>query len=217
MTARVSIGGADRTRVLVDGIEVGALPFSEAVDMLPGRHQIVGVAMNGEKKEIEVDPAAGQLVTIDIGQPHPSHAIVVTHNDVGRKKFNHDNAPARKSKATGPPAITWMMAGAALAATGIGFAFVVDANAKADQANSIRTSNQPGFCNDRSNPTCVQLQSANDGATTSSAISTGLFISAGALAAGAVVTWFVWPRDRSFRVTPAVTHETVGARVSLPF
>lgn len=98
---------------------------------------------------------------------------------------------------------------AALAAAGVGVFFYLSSNHEKNDAGSLRTGLGSSSCTDEATAQCQSLNSAVTSQYNDMNVSTVLFAAAGALAAGAVVTWLVWPKAE----TPAA--QTTGAIVPL--
>jgi hypothetical protein len=81
----------------------------------------------------------------------------------------------------------------ALVAVGAGALFTVAANQDKDSAGALRTNLSSDACTHASTATCQSLSDKVTSQYRDTNVATGLFTGAGVLAAGAVVTWLVWP------------------------
>jgi hypothetical protein len=85
---------------------------------------------------------------------------------------------------------------AALAAAGVGVLFLVESGQAKTDASNLRNGLAPNACSHSGPPaTCQSLSDKVNTEHEDANLATGLFIGAGALAAGAVITWLVWPHD----------------------
>jgi hypothetical protein len=85
----------------------------------------------------------------------------------------------------------------ALGAAGAGVFFTTQASSEMQTASTDRGSRPTNACAGVASPSCSSLNSAVQSQHSDTNVATGLFVGAGALAAGAVLTWFVWPRPSS--------------------
>jgi hypothetical protein len=104
---------------------------------------------------------------------------------------------------------------AGLAAAGAGVYFLLQSNHQSSQADALRASigGDPGACAAPSAAvagTCTSLNDAVQKKHDDMNVATGLFIGGGALVAGAVIAWLVWPKAHA--TEPATT----GAILPLP-
>lgn len=99
----------------------------------------------------------------------------------------------------------------ALAAAGVGVFFLLEANHQKNDAAGLRAGLMSSACTDQ--PGTAQCQSLNSAVTSQyndRNLSTILFAGAGGLAAGAIITWLVWPKSEA----PAAP-QTTGTLVPL--
>jgi hypothetical protein len=90
----------------------------------------------------------------------------------------------------------------AIAAGGTGLAFFLQSKSSQSNANGLQASgplaNNPSACSNSSGPpTCALLKNDRNSQQTDMNVATGLFVGAGALLAGAVATWFIWPKPHA--------------------
>ncbi len=96
----------------------------------------------------------------------------------------------------------------ALAAAGSGILLTVLSGHDEDSAASLRTNLSSDSCTHSASATCRSLSDDVSAQHRDMNIATGLLAGAGVLAAGAVVTWFVWPQSGPAK-PPAVGIATV--------
>jgi len=102
-------------------------------------------------------------------------------------------APTAPSKARAIVALS--LVGAAAAAGGTAVYFGLASRHEADLAASDRASYSTGACvGKESTSRCQQLRDAVDSQNRDALLGEAFFIGAGALAAGALLTWLLWPR-----------------------
>jgi hypothetical protein len=90
----------------------------------------------------------------------------------------------------------------------------------ADLAANDRASFSAGACVGKSTSRCQQLSEAVNAQNLDALLSDALFVGAGALAAGAVVTWLLWPRPTvappasAAWIEPSIGFGAVGLRAT---
>jgi hypothetical protein len=105
----------------------------------------------------------------------------------------------------------------ALVAGGTGLAFVLQSSSNSNTANALR--GQPGLQSPSActaNPSsamCTSLGDAVSSQHTDMNVATGLFVTAGVLLAGAVTTWFLWPKAQPTE-TPATEPQPAAPQAS---
>lgn len=182
LTGRIAVKAADGTALKVDGEDVGAAPLADAIDVLPGKHVVIGRAP-GQDATVEVDVVAGQTVPAVIAEA-PRKAEAVPRSEPPR------SLAARNVTVIG-------LAAGAVVAAGVGVAFFVKAGSEESDAEKIAQS----FANDRTacagnpHPDCARLKELYDTRNTDTGVAAGFFIGAGALAVAAGFTYVLWPRD----------------------
>jgi hypothetical protein len=94
----------------------------------------------------------------------------------------------------------------ALVAAASGIALVVQSNGNASTASGLRDQlgSQHACTDNPSSATCASLNGAVSAQHTDTNVATGLFVGAGALAAGAVAVWFVWPKPKATEQPPVI-------------
>jgi len=233
-TGHIEVLAPSGATIVVDGITVGEAPLDEPVDVEPGRHHVVE-RIGGVAKSAESDVTPGQVVhvsfvTIDPdlppGPPGPSVVSVPVplplQPEVPPANVAGGESPPASSRPAGsfwtPKVIVTGSLGVAAIAAGVtGFALARTSDSLANSAQQIRSN---GTC-----PTgCTQLNDKVSAQHNDYVASLVLGTAGGVLLAGAVVTWFVWPKAVStvaggpgLRVVPSVGVDGAGAVVSGTF
>jgi hypothetical protein len=193
-TGRVAITASRGTSISVDGEELGLAPLADAIDVLPGKHVVVGKGQSGTVA-VEVEVRSGQLIPAKLANevtappsgPPPGTAL--PYED------QHPLEPEREPSST--RLITTIVIGSgALVAAGIGVAFLALASSNGSDADSIANSlgNDRSACAGVSSSDCTSLREANDARNRDNNLATGFLIGAGVLAVGAAATYFFWPK-----------------------
>jgi hypothetical protein len=142
-TGHIALKTSDGARVAIDGSPLeGAAPFDAPVDVAPGRRQVEArLGMQVSRAEVEALPGRVVEVAVPVApdtEPTPALAEVATVAVA---------PPASEERETRPP--TWWtpphavgvgLAGAAIAAVGLGLSFDLAAQSAASDANALRAS-----------------------------------------------------------------------------
>lgn len=220
-TGHVEVLAPPGVTLSVDGGPVaGVTPLSEPLDVSVGHHVIEAVLPQGTKS-LSVDAFPGQIAHVSFVStgdsappvvPPPSAAVVPPPAI--------DEPPPVPSEAARPRsgngariATTATIGGLGVASIVLGVYFGVQSRNDANKAATYRSENPPDTCASPVSSTLVPLCSAWNnavqGQNREETASVAFYIAGGVLAAGAVATWFLWPRsaDRSraaFWVAPSV-------------
>ncbi len=198
-------------------------PLSEPIDVVPGRHS-VEARLGAGVKVVSIDAAAGQVahVTVSSADLSPASAAVVTSapgvgpvdSGAGTGRLPEPGA------STTPPAriiTVTVLGGAALITTGLGIYFALQS--KDDETTAAgyraRTTGTISSCHGAagSTPDCGSLAYWVHRQDRDATWSNVMYVAAGAFAAGAIITWFAWPRGEratSSWVAPIVTRDSLG-------
>jgi hypothetical protein len=109
----------------------------------------------------------------------------------------------------------------AIAAGGTGLAFLLQSNNSSSKASQLRSQlgSQSACTGDVLPTSCAALNDAVNSQHSDMNVATGLFVGAGVLLAGAVTTWFVWPKTSaespSAEPRPPAEPKTTGSIVPL--
>ena len=216
VTGHIAVDAPFGAEIVIDDVPSGEAPMKEPFDVTPGKHKVEARA-GANRPRVDVDAPAGEIVTarfamdmkasptvsapVPIVLPAPASprepnepaatapATPATHVE------EHEHAHASKARIVVPVVV----GAAAVVALGVGIGMGVAAQGKESDATSFRQNNPPGFCADRGSASCTQYKSLLDSQGTDTGVSRAMFVTGGVLAAAAVVSYFVWPRDRSER------------------
>ncbi len=209
-TGHIEVVAAAGTKVDVDGADAGVTPLADAVDVLPGKHHVVA----GEKAT-DADVSAGETAHVSflvLEPPAPSSALPAEHAapPAQERAVPETAAVAATTPAPEAPeqggttadpmarAITVITIGT-LAVTGgvlgVTFALQSKSNANTAAAAQAQLANNPSACTGAtSSGTCGQLKDAVDAENRDHTLSNVFYGTGAVLAAGAVVTWLLWPK-----------------------
>lgn len=225
-TGRVAITAARGTSLSVDGEDLGLAPLGDAVDVLPGKHMVVGRGQTGTVA-IEVEVRSGQTIPATVPNDKASPAATLTNDKASpgdgaqaRTPNGQEEAPVAESSSA-RNATTIVVGAGAVVAVGLGVTFLALASSNTSDAASIARSlgNDPSACSGSGSSDCTRLRDANDAHNHDVGLATGFFVGAGALAIGAAATYFLWPKaePRKPHARPAVVPTAGGAAVGLHF
>lgn len=214
-TGRVAITAARGTSLSVDGEDLGLAPLGDAVDVLPGKHMVVGRGQTGTVA-IEVEVRSGQTIPATV--PNDKASAV----DGAQARTPNGQEDAQVAEPSSARNATTIVVGAgAVVAVGLGVTFLALASSNTSDAASIARSlgNDPSACSGSGSSDCTRLRDANDAHNHDVGLATGFFVGAGALAIGAAATYFLWPKaePRKPHARPAVVPTAGGAAVGLHF
>jgi len=185
--------------LLLDGEAAGTAPLAEAIDIMPGPHQLEA-HLGGRSKTAAISVAPDQVesVSFDLSEPPPAPSP--------RPALSALPPPQRPESASAGATSTrtWLALGLGAVALGTlatGAGFEVAAGNSASQANSLRSgllsSSGPSPCGSgTSSSACQQLQNANQSAQDQHTLAAGFFVAGGVLAAVTAVV-LLWPQHHS--------------------
>lgn len=221
-----------------DAAEV-VVPLLEPLDVTPGRHA-VDVRLGSASRTIAIDAPAGQVVRVTLssadlaqggGAASPSTvtptSTVGTNPSQERAAEGAESPPAHEGSAPIPPAriiTVTVLGGAALIATGLGVFLALESQDHDGSSRGYRNllgqngKNNVSACSGAvavaaSMGKCSALNSSVGDQDLEALWSKVLYVTAGALAAGAIVTWFVWPKSKRSEgawVAPILAPGTYG-------
>ena len=103
----------------------------------------------------------------------------------------------------------------------MGVYFGLDSQSQGNTAAHYRATHPPSYCGAPSpaTPDCGPWNDAVQAQNREATVSNVLYVAGGVLAAGAIVTWFVWPKAHvgSAWVTPVVGPTGVGVSIGNRF
>jgi hypothetical protein len=237
-TGHIDIVAPAGATLVVDGVTVGEAPLGEPVDVEAGRHRVVA-RTGGVAKSAESEVTPGQLVHVSFvmieadasaSPPGPSAVPVpvplVTPPEAPSANVAGVERP-RPTRAAGSfwtprVVVSGSLGVAAVSAGVVGYVLGQRADSNFNSAQRLRATYPD--CLNSSSQGCSQLHDKVSAQHEDAVASQVLWTVGGVLLAGAVVTWFVWPRALSnvaggsgFRVMPSVGVDGAGALVSGTF
>jgi hypothetical protein len=221
-TAHIDVAAPAGATITLDGTrEVGAAPLGDAVDVVPGHHEVVARLPTGVKVA-SLDLVAGQTARADLSA---LEAASVTPGATAPQSTGEPPAPPGQpvqpvaeqpaGGAFGPERLITVIAvgGAAVVAAGAGLVLGIESNNEAGAAKALRT--QVGSCAGVSSTDCQNLASDVSAQRSDHTASTVMWVLGGVLAAGAVGAFFLWPKgsvqgQAAVRIAPAVGPTSAG-------
>jgi hypothetical protein len=191
---QVEIDAPKAARLVVDGKALDETP-SEPVAVAPGKH-VVEASFEGRVKSVTVECGAGATVKSRI-------EFEAMGNNV------EPPPPGGGSGGSARWIVPTALGVAGLVGIGVGIGFGAKALGARSDSEDIRRQN-PGLCAAPELPACATYDSKRSDAKSAGTISTVGFVAGGALLAGAVATFLLWPRSRESTTPVART----GIRVA---
>jgi hypothetical protein len=211
VTGHIAVDAPAGAEIVVDDVPSGEAPVKEPFDVTPGKHKVEARA-GANRPRVDVDAPAGEIVTarfaMDMKAPTVSAPVPIAlpapasprepNEPVGATSpAPHAEEHAHEHVSSKARIVVPVVVGAvAVVALGVGIGMGVAAQGKESDATSFRQNNPQGFCSDRGSAACGQYKSLLDSQETDTSVSRAMFVTGGVLAAAAIVTFFVWPRDR---------------------
>lgn len=195
-TGHIEVAAAVGAQVTVDGSMVGVAPLADQVDVAAGKHHVEAANAQG-KKAADVDAALGQVVHVSFleaaptveGRPQPPQPAATDAQPVSPM-------PAETTASApfwSPRAITVIALGGGAVLTGVmGLGFGIASSNDSSTATTLRQQNPN--CAGFTTAGCQRLQSTTQAQHDEHVTSEVMWIVSGVLAAGAVATWFLWPK-----------------------
>jgi hypothetical protein len=199
---RLSIDAPAGSTASVDGVVVGDAPFASPLDVAAGEHDVR--AKVGSREELlHVSTPAGVLAAVRFPSSvveAPPAPVSAPPASSARSVATDESAPATASGSSSPAKIVTVsvLGAAALAATGVAIAFGAGSVNAENRANTLHSSLSPSACaagQPSLPPACSQLASADSDRNHDYSLQIDFYVTAGALAAVGVATWFLWPRS----------------------
>jgi hypothetical protein len=220
-TGHIDVAAPAGAGIVVDGtMNVGTTPLTEPLDVQPGSHKIEARARD-RSYAVTVNATPGDVVKanfLDVIPPDaamPLQATATTAAPTAESPAGlppHDaTLPAANESFWTPRMITVVaLGGAAVVGIAGGIFFGAEAHSDSSHADTLRTTIGAEGCSDSSNPNCAELASTVSSANSERTTSTVFYIAGGVLAAGAVATWFLWPKATSNGGASAVVVPAFG-------
>lgn len=214
-TGHIEVAAVAGAQVSVDGNVVGVAPLADQVDVAAGKHHVEATTAQA-KKVADIDAALGQVVHVSFLEAAPTVEGRPQAPQPAATDAQPASAPASPETAT-PSAPFWTtrtitviaIGGAAVLAGGMGLGFGIASSNDASTAATLRQQNPS--CAGVTTSGCQQLQSTTQAQHDEHVTSEVMWIASGVLAAGAVATWFLWPKpsqggaSAGVRMVPAVS------------
>lgn len=222
-TGHIDIAAPTGAQVVLDGSPAGTAPLGDAIDVLPGKHRVEAQTPQGTRDAV-ADVGAGQLVRISL-MPATDTSAPVSDAIRLAPAATESNAPApqpattqgqdalRTSEADAPSkgrlvAVTLTGATAAVL-VGLGVYFALQSQDEASRSDGYRRQFGPSWCFQSNADPCPAWNDAVQSQRRDATWSNVLYVAGGVLAAGAVVTWLLWPK--AAKSAGAGTALTIGA------
>jgi hypothetical protein len=213
-TGHIEVAAPAGAQVLVDGAPVATAPLSEALDVLPGRHHVETHTGQGAK-EADVDVAAGQVLHLNLLPPSdatratgtaPAPRDANTRPPVTTEPAASGGTAAEHAGGNGPSApqiiAVAVIGTAAVVSVSLGAFFALQSQSDQSTAQGFRRNNpSSSYCYpppvaDRS-AACAAWNNAVQTQSNDFTLSSVFYAAGGVLAAGALATWFLWPKASS--------------------
>lgn len=244
-TGHIEVRAPVGAPVTIDsGPVVGMTPLADVLDVAPGRH-VVEVRLAQGPLAVMVEPEAGQVVPASFLPPTPVATPVSGEGPAGgasagagsraATQASPSPVPAPSAPASRPSGVhkssdaprnitVVAIGGAAVVTAVLGVYFGVTSTNDANTARGLRTEVGSGGCVAPAaavSMTCSQLSDAVNSENRNAGLSTGMYVTAGVLAAAGIVTWLVWPhgdagRD-ALRVSPVLAPGVAGLSAGMAF
>jgi hypothetical protein len=211
--AHIDVSTVAGARLAVDGTAAGTAPLKDGLDVMPGHH-IVEARLGAFAKSVELDLRAGQRLEASLQEtdsrstagaaPAPATgATAPMGTPEGAPPVQPTPAPERPVDApsSGPSLAKIItvagLGGTALLGVGLGAVYALRSQNDANDAATLRQGQSDSSCQGSNSQRCASLASAVQSQSTDKGLATGFYITGGVLAAGAIATWFLWPRPQS--------------------
>jgi hypothetical protein len=208
-TGHIEVAAPPGAQVMVDGESAGVAPLAAAVDVAPGKHRVELRPAQGAPKTTDADAFAGQTARVSflLAEPGVTPATATTTGAATEAQ-----APAPEAAPPPPPPdqvqtghgvsagriiTVASLGGAAAASVFLGVYFGLAAQSDANDVKGYQSANGSSACatiTSQNSKLCSTWNSTIDSQNRDAAVSDGFYVAAGLLAAGAVATWFLWPK-----------------------
>jgi len=191
-TGHLDVTAPAATQLFMDGTAVGTAPFSDPFDVAVGKHHLqVRSSQSWREVDVDVDVGAGQLLHVDLMPPPGTVPATVPAASPATSV-----EPADLDKPSVARAVTVATTAAAAAASlALGAYFAIQAQSDESTWSAFREQHGNSACSRVTSPLCTQWNDALQAQRRDATLSDVFWVAGGVLAAGAVVTWFLWPND----------------------
>ena len=217
-TARVVVEAPPGAEVLVDGQTQGTAPLADPVDVSAGEHEVVA-RLGSWLRSTHVSTTGGQVFRAHFemaAEPPPAPAAAPPAAPPPPPPAAPEGPAIGRSPSAGKIVTVVSLTTAALVAAGLGVVCSVDAQSDASHVTNLSAALPSSSACTGSNAgslQCTTLQHAIQTYNQDRSTATGLYITGGVLAGAALVTWLVWPNQRTqsaWYVHPTVEARTAG-------
>lgn len=222
-TGHIDVQAPAGAVVAVDGARVpDTTPLSGPLDVVPGHH-VVEAKLGESTASLAVDAGSGLTVHADFSAmsavkpppPPPPESPPVAPSQVP------DEPPAEPSfePGLGRAVAVGGLAAGAIAAVTVGAILAGKSRDERNTAAAYGAQYGPTACATPGVAICAQWNDAVESQRRDAAWATGLYIGGGVLAAGAVVTWLVWPSGtgHSAKLVPSIDPRRIGMSFAASF
>jgi tetratricopeptide (TPR) repeat protein len=208
-TGHVDVAAPTGAQIVLDGALAGVAPLGDTLDVLPGRHRLEVQTAQGTRKAV-TDVAPGQFVHVSLmlateTAASPPTSIRLAPAGAGEARAapapasgDHGAYEARGAEddsASKGRVIAVAATGATAAIlVGVGVYFTLRSQDEWNKADAYRSQVGLSGCLQSSMDPCPALRDAVQAQGRDATLSNVFYVAGGVLAAGAVATWFLWPK-----------------------
>jgi hypothetical protein len=218
-TAHLDVAAPAGAQVIVDGNPVGIAPLADAVDVLPGPHHVEVASARGGTKEADVEAGPGQRVHVSL------MSVAETARPIALAPAGDEGTTAAVIDATGQTdtggtstariAVVVLIGTTAAVSVGLGAYFAVQSRNNEHTAEAFLTDHSSSYCfqpTSENAATCSEWNDAVNAQRRDATLSDAMYVAGGVFAVGALVTWFLWPKDsKAVAVVPMPVGGGAGA------
>jgi len=232
--ARIDVQAPAGTALALDGASVaGTAPLADPLDVMPGHHVIAATLTGGVAKSSDVDAVAGQVAHVSFAADPPAPVVAALPAAAPVAAAPASAAPLpdvpplpESSKPFWTPRTVTATAfvGVAIVAGGAAAGFGLASQNNKSTVDGYKSKHSSGYClvpSGTAPPSdCGPWNNAVNAQNRDANISNALYFAAGALALGAVVSWFFWPKaghTKAAWVSPEVGPRAAGFEAGAQF
>ena len=212
---QIEIDAPEGTKISVDGAPVESM--KDPVPVTAGRHAVEG-AYSGRVKSTSVETKIGEVTKATLTFEEP--VATVAPPPVSPVTEPPAEPPPHRTTAGWAVPIGLGVLGVAGIATGIGMS-AASQSSKDDYI--AKRQGSPGLCADRNSQACREYDDKRSSSSTQSTVGVVGYVAGGVLLAGAVASWFFWPKSgksspqQGLTVTPLLGLQGGGADLRYDF
>jgi hypothetical protein len=207
--SRIDVQAPAGTVIALDGGgAAGTAPLADPLDVMPGHHSIAATLAGGVAKSSEVEAVAGQVAHVSFIADPPAPVVAAMPAAAPLAATPAPTAAvtdlpqppdeSRRSFWTPRTLSAAVFAGAAAVAGGAAAAFGIASQNNKSAVTGYQKKYPSSYClpaASKATPSdCGPWNDAVNAQNRDADISNALYFAAGALALGAVVSWFFWPK-----------------------